>query len=499
MNIYQESFTKSFQEAATQPARNPVPELNEVLDYVLTETLRILRDINDPEHLNVANEQMSKEMLLKNLISKRYPDMEASIMSDYIARIINNDENCLSDAIYRVVPATASAKKSKISSARNALYRRYFSKTPKEINKQILNGKEEIVSDKVDEIVVADFAQEAKDNLTSNFNELANKFAAEGKASVDDLKEDVYDKPERIADALAQSLTDWEITEKVLIRFTVYGTDNFSYQQKIQVKELFKKDLDNHRKEQDKKESEHRESIRTEFTEYYNKKRTEAKEDPDKDLLNDETYLKAKEAYEKAQQDESLMKAFDFASINPKLSWMDETFVDPEFIGASEIRDNKAEWLGMVMSIETNAYNTNVSEKKNTPEDEWNRICDEFNNMISAYEALMEKDEVKNLCKENKAFHRTMRNMGASISYLGKSMGIVAYIFGAYIPGGTLISEPLSWLAKHTNRVGRLIDDRGSTLEDKKRRKQEKEAEKAEEKDKERTVVKTDKEADLSD
>ena len=71
--------------------------------------------------------------------------------------------------------------------------------------------------------------------MTSNFNELAAKFAAEGKATVEDLKEDVYEKPERIADALAQSLTDWEITEKVLIRFTVYGTDNFSYQQKIQV------------------------------------------------------------------------------------------------------------------------------------------------------------------------------------------------------------------------------------------------------------------------
>lgn len=79
---------------------------------------------------------------------------------------------------------------------------------------------------------------------------------------------------------------------------------------------------------------------------------------------------------------------------------------------------------------------------------------------------------------------------------ISKLFGVIAYGFGAFIPGGTIISEPLSWVVKHTNRIGKLIKNHGSKLEDREMRDTEKEKEKARKRDKKIDRLKDDDELD---
>jgi hypothetical protein len=209
--------------------------------------------------------------------------------------------------------------------------------------------------------------------------------------------------------------------------------------------------------------------IFTEFKKFYNlekKKATEA--GASGKVINREQLEKAMsklEAFSKNPDAYDLIRGF-FASIDPSLAWMDQTFVQDssKFIYASELQPER--WVKMVIQIEQEVIaNGSINAKPKDAKEQFKDIIEGCVKLEQEFNKIMEDRELQGLANHNDAVMACLRNAGGIVSGMSLTLGAFTYALGAFIPGGAYYAQYLAKLVKWGRRAGKLISNSGSPLD----------------------------------
>jgi hypothetical protein len=215
--------------------------------------------------------------------------------------------------------------------------------------------------------------------------------------------------------------------------------------------------------------------IFTEFKKFYNlekKKATEA--GASGKVINREQLEKAMSKLEVIAQDPNryaryanrrLTQGF-FASIDPSLAWMDQTFVQDssKFIYASELQPER--WVKMVIQIEQEVIaNGSINAKPKDAKEQFKDIIEGCVKLEQDFKEIMKDRELQDLAKHNGAVNACLRGAGGIVSGMSLTLGAFTYALGAFIPGGAYYAQYLAKLVKWGRRAGKLISNSGSPLD----------------------------------
>jgi hypothetical protein len=209
--------------------------------------------------------------------------------------------------------------------------------------------------------------------------------------------------------------------------------------------------------------------IFTEFKKFYNlekKKATEA--GASGKVINREQLEKAMsklEAFSKNPDAYDLIRGF-FASIDPSLAWMDQTFVQDssKFIYASELQPER--WVKMVIQIEQEVIaNGSINAKPKDAKEQFKDIIEGCVKLEQDFKEIMKDRELQDLAKHNGAVNACLRGAGGIVSGMSLTLGAFTYALGAFIPGGAYYAQYLAKLVKWGRRAGKLISNSGSPLD----------------------------------
>jgi hypothetical protein len=215
--------------------------------------------------------------------------------------------------------------------------------------------------------------------------------------------------------------------------------------------------------------------IFTEFKKFYNlekKKATEACASGK--VINREQLEKAMSKLEVIVQDPNkyaryanrrLTQGF-FASIDPSLAWMDQTFVQDssKFIYASELQPER--WVKMVIQIEQEVIaNGSINAKPKDAKEQFKDIIEGCVKLEQDFKEIMKDRELQDLAKHNGAVNACLRGAGGIVSGMSLTLGAFTYALGAFIPGGAYYAQYLAKLVKWGRRAGKLISNSGSPLD----------------------------------
>ena len=209
--------------------------------------------------------------------------------------------------------------------------------------------------------------------------------------------------------------------------------------------------------------------IFTEFRKFYDlekKKATGA--DASGKIISREQLEKALsklEAFSKNPDAYDLTRGF-FASIDPGLAWMDQTFVQDssKFIYASELQPER--WVKMVIQIEQEAIaNGSINAKPKDAKEQFKDIIEGCVKLEQDFKEIMKDRELQDLAKHNGAVNACLRGAGGIVSGMSLTLGAFTYALGAFIPGGAYYAQYLAKLVKWGRRAGKLISNSGSPLD----------------------------------
>jgi hypothetical protein len=215
--------------------------------------------------------------------------------------------------------------------------------------------------------------------------------------------------------------------------------------------------------------------IFTEFEKFYNlekKKATEA--GASGKVINREQLEKAMSKLEVIAQDPNryaryanrrLTQGF-FASIDPSLAWMDQTFVQDssKFIYASELQPER--WVKMVIQIEQEVIaNGSINAKPKDAKEQFKDIIEGCVKLEQDFKEIMKDRALQDLAKHNGAVNACLRGAGGIVSGMSLTLGAFTYALGAFIPGGAYYAQYLAKLVKWGRRAGKLISNSGSPLD----------------------------------
>lgn len=249
------------------------------------------------------------------------------------------------------------------------------------------------------------------------------------------------------------------------------------------------------------------EKIYNAFKGLYKKKRLEVEQaaSPNSVVMDKELYKKVTDKIKSKTETEEGKRKFEdeelnyvhgikvFSNIDPRLAWMDKTYVknDSSFIYSQENVWDANLWFDYVMRIETDVYSQSLTEVgESNPQELFKKILDDFMNLQNEYKDLMGDDAFKKYLDGDRETHAALRGIGKGISALSLTLGAFTYGLGAFIPGGSYYAQMLSKIALFGRRAGKLISNKGSTLDSKRNNDEEKRRDKVEKKEKRKTSLK---------
>ena len=155
-----------------------------------------------------------------------------------------------------------------------------------------------------------------------------------------------------------------------------------------------------------------------------------------------------------------------FASIDPSLSWMDQTLVNDssKFIYASELQPER--WVKMVIQIEQEVIaNSSINAKPKDAKEQFKDIIEGCVKLEQDFDKIMNDKELQDLANHNDAVKACLRSAGGIVSGMSLTLGAFTYALGAFIPGGAYYAQYLAKLVKWGRRAGKLISNSGSPLD----------------------------------
>lgn len=155
-----------------------------------------------------------------------------------------------------------------------------------------------------------------------------------------------------------------------------------------------------------------------------------------------------------------------FASIDPSLSWMDQTLVNDssKFIYASELQPER--WIKMVIQIEQEVIaNSAINAKPKDAKEQFKDIIEGCVKLEQDFDKIMKDRELQELAKHNGTVSACLRGAGGIVSGMSLTLGAFTYALGAFIPGGAYYAQYLAKLVKWGRRAGKLISNSGSPLD----------------------------------
>lgn len=203
----------------------------------------------------------------------------------------------------------------------------------------------------------------------------------------------------------------------------------------------------------------------TEFKKFYDLNKKNAIESGIGKSMNREQLDTALKNFDKLDKDSNSINNF-FGSIDKDLQWMDDTFVkdSSKFIYASELKLEN--WISMVIQIEQDSIaNASINVTPKDAKEQFKEIIEGCVKLEKDFDDIMKDKGLQELAKKNGAVSACLRGAGGILSGMSLTLGAFTYALGAFIPGGAYYAEYLAKLVKWGRRLGKLISNSGSPLD----------------------------------
>lgn len=205
--------------------------------------------------------------------------------------------------------------------------------------------------------------------------------------------------------------------------------------------------------------------IFTEFKKFYDLSKKDAIESGIGKSMNREQLDTALKNFDKLDKNSNSINNF-FGSIDKDLQWMDDTFVkdSSKFIYASELKLEN--WISMVIQIEQDSIaNASINVTPKDAKEQFKEIIEGCVKLEKDFDDIMKDKGLQELAKKNGAVSACLRAAGGILSGMSLTLGAFTYALGAFIPGGAYYAEYLAKLVKWGRRLGKLISNSGSPLD----------------------------------
>lgn len=205
--------------------------------------------------------------------------------------------------------------------------------------------------------------------------------------------------------------------------------------------------------------------IFTEFKKFYDLSKKDAIESGIGKSMNREQLDVALKNFDKLDKSSNNIDNF-FGSIDKDLQWMDDTFVkdSSKFIYASELKLEN--WISMVIQIEQDSIaNASINVTPKDAKEQFKEIIEGCVKLEKDFDDIMKDKGLQELAKNNGAVNACLRAAGGILSGMSLTLGAFTYALGAFIPGGAYYAEYLAKLVKWGRRLGKLISNSGSPLD----------------------------------
>lgn len=205
--------------------------------------------------------------------------------------------------------------------------------------------------------------------------------------------------------------------------------------------------------------------IFTEFKKFYDLSKKDAIESGIGKSMNREQLDVALKNFDKLDKNSNSINNF-FGSIDKDLQWMDDTFVkdSSKFIYASELKLEN--WISMVIQIEQDSIaNASINVTPKDAKEQFKEIIEGCVKLEKDFDDIMKDKGLQELAKKNGAVNACLRAAGGILSGMSLTLGAFTYALGAFIPGGAYYAEYLAKLVKWGRRLGKLISNSGSPLD----------------------------------
>lgn len=205
--------------------------------------------------------------------------------------------------------------------------------------------------------------------------------------------------------------------------------------------------------------------IFTEFKKFYDLSKKDAIESGIGKSMNREQLDVALKNFDKLDKNSNSINNF-FGSIDKDLQWMDDTFVkdSSKFIYASELKLEN--WISMVIQIEQDSIaNASINVTPKDAKEQFKEIIEGCVKLEKDFDDIMKDKGLQELAKNNGAVNACLRAAGGILSGMSLTLGAFTYALGAFIPGGAYYAEYLAKLVKWGRRLGKLISNSGSPLD----------------------------------
>lgn len=205
--------------------------------------------------------------------------------------------------------------------------------------------------------------------------------------------------------------------------------------------------------------------IFTEFKKFYDLSKKDAIESGIGKSMNREQLDVALKNFDKLDKNSNSINNF-FGSIDKDLQWMDDTFVkdSSKFIYASELKLEN--WISMVIQIEQDSIaNASINVTPKDAKEQFKEIIEGCVKLEKDFDDIMKDKGLQELAKKNGAVSACLRAAGGILSGMSLTLGAFTYALGAFIPGGAYYAEYLAKLVKWGRRLGKLISNSGSPLD----------------------------------
>lgn len=205
--------------------------------------------------------------------------------------------------------------------------------------------------------------------------------------------------------------------------------------------------------------------IFTEFKKFYDLSKKDAIESGIGKSMNREQLDVALKNFDKLDKSSNNINNF-FGSIDKDLQWMDDTFVkdSSKFIYASELKLEN--WISMVIQIEQDSIaNASINVTPKDAKEQFKEIIEGCVKLEKDFDDIMKDKGLQELAKNNGAVNACLRAAGGILSGMSLTLGAFTYALGAFIPGGAYYAEYLAKLVKWGRRLGKLISNSGSPLD----------------------------------
>lgn len=205
--------------------------------------------------------------------------------------------------------------------------------------------------------------------------------------------------------------------------------------------------------------------IFTEFKKFYDLSKKDAIESGIGKSMNREQLDVALKNFDKLDKSSNNIDNF-FGSIDKDLQWMDDTFVkdSSKFIYASELKLEN--WISMVIQIEQDSIaNASINVTPKDAKEQFKEIIEGCVKLEKDFDDIMKDKGLQELAKNNGTVNACLRAAGGILSGMSLTLGAFTYALGAFIPGGAYYAEYLAKLVKWGRRLGKLISNSGSPLD----------------------------------